>query len=119
MNIDDHSINTRDITNSQVGQTLTSCTNLIQQQAPGELRNLLQKLEQEVEALLPRLPEDKREETAGNLELLTKAVTAAQPNRASYLVSAAGLLKSAEFVKDFGDTIAGTVVSITKLLGLG
>ena len=118
MNIDDHSIHTRDISNSQVGQTLTNCTNMIQQQAPGELKTLLTKLEQDVQALLPKLPEEKREETAGNLELLTKAVTSTKPNRAWYSVSSEGLLEASEYVKDFTGNIAETLGSLTKVLRL-
>ncbi|MDB6119084.1 MAG: small GTP-binding protein [Verrucomicrobiaceae bacterium] len=118
MNIDDHSINARDISNSQVGQTLTNCQNMIQQQAPGELKSLLEKLEEEVKLLLPKLPEDKQEEAAGNLELLTKAVTGTKPNRAWYSVSSEGLLEASKFVKDFTGNIAGPVASLGKLVGL-
>lgn len=118
MNIDDHSIRARDIISSQVAQTMTNCQQMIQNQNAGELKSLLEKLEQEVEALLPKLPEEKREETAGNLELLTKAVTSAKPNRAWYSVSSEGLLEASKFVKDFTGNIAGTIGSLSKLLGL-
>jgi internalin A len=115
---DDHSIHAHDISNSQVGQTLTNCTNMIQQQAPGELKTLLTKLEQEVTELLSRLPEEKQEETAGNLELVTKALTGAKPNRAWYSVSSEGLLEAVKAVKDFSGDIAGTLGNLTKLVGL-
>ena len=114
----DQSIHIGGDNNGQVAQLMTNCTNMIQNQKEGELKTLLTKLEQEVKALLPKLPEEKREETAGNLELLTKAVTSTKPNRAWYSVSSEGLLEAAAFVKDFTGNIAGTLGSLTKLLGL-
>jgi hypothetical protein len=118
MNIDDHSIHAHDITSSQVGQTLMNCQNLIQQQAPGELKSLLEKLEQEVKALLPKLPEEKREETAKDLKLLVDEATSTKPNRKWYSVSSDGLLEASNYVKDFTGNIAGTIGSLTKLLGM-
>ncbi len=118
MNTDDHSIHARDISNSQVGQTLTNCTNMIQQQAPGELKSLLEKLEQEVAELLLKLPEEKREETAKDLKLLVEEATSVKPNRRWYSVSSEGLLEASKYVKDFTGNIAGTLGSLTKVLGL-
>jgi hypothetical protein len=40
------------VTNAQVGETLTNCTNMIQQQAPGERKDLLEELEKQVQQLL-------------------------------------------------------------------
>jgi internalin A len=114
----DQSINIGGDNNGQVAQLMTNCTNMIQNQSEGELKTLLKKLEQEVKALLPKLPEEKREETAGNLELLTKAVTSTKPNRAWYSLSSEGLLEASKFVKDFTGNIAGTLGSLTKVLGL-
>jgi internalin A len=114
----DQSIHARDITNSQVGQTLTNCQNIIQQQAPGELKSLLEKLEQDVADLLLKLPEEKREETAKDLKLLVEEATSAKPNRKWYSVSKEGLLEAAAAVTDFTGNIAGTLGSLTKLLGM-
>jgi len=114
---DSHDIHARDIINSQVGQTLTNCTNMIQQQAPGERKDLLETLRREVGELISKLPEDKKEEAAGNLELMVKAATSAKPNRAWYSVSAEGLLEASKFVKDFSGNIAGTLGSLGKALG--
>jgi hypothetical protein len=119
MNIDDHSIHTRDISNSQVGQTLTNCQNMIQHQAPGELKSLLEKLEQEVAELLLKLPEERQEETAKDLKLLVEEATSAKPNRKWYSVSSEGLLEASKYVKDFSGNIAGTLGSVSKVLGLG
>lgn len=117
MNTDDHSIHARDISNSQVGQTLTNCTNMIQQQAPGELKSLLTKLEQEVAELLLKLPEEKRAKVEKNLTVLVTEATSAEPDREWYSVSSKGLLEASKYVKDFTGNIAGTLVSLTRVLG--
>jgi len=116
---DDHSINIGGDNNGQVAQTMTRCTQMIQNQGAGELKTLLEQLDVEVAELLPKLPEAQREEAAGNLELLTKAVTMTKPNRAWYSVSADGLLEAAKTVKDFTGDIAGTLANLGKWVGLG
>ena len=113
----DHSIHIGgNVTNAQVGQTLTNCTNMIQQQAPGERKDLLEELEKQVQQLLKALPAEKQEEAAGNLELAVKAATSAKPNRAWYSVSTEGLLEAAKFVEDFSGNIAGTIKNLGKSL---
>jgi hypothetical protein len=113
----DHSIHIgSNVTNAQVGQTLTNCTNMIQQQAPGERKGLLEELEKQVQQLLKVLPAEKQEEAAGNLELAVKAATSAKPNRAWYSVSTKGLLEASTFVKDFSGNIAGTIKNLGKSL---
>ena len=107
------------VTNSQVGQTLTNCTNMIQQQAPGERKNLLEALVKEVQQLIAALPADKQEEApqvAENLEMLVKQATSAKPNRKWYSVSKDGLLEASQFVKRFGVSMAGTLGSLEKLI---
>jgi internalin A len=114
--MNDNTINARDIINSQVGQVLTSCTNMIQQQPPGERRNALEDLEKEAKALIAKLPEDKKQEAAGNLELAVKGATSTTPNRKWYSVSAEGLIDASKFVKDFSGNIVGTLGTLGKLL---
>jgi internalin A len=114
----DQSIHIGGDNNGQVAQLMTNCTNMIQNQNVGELKTLLTKLEQEVKALLPKLPEEKREETAKDLKLLVEEVTGGKPNPRWYSVSSKGLLEASEFVKDFTGNIAGTLGSLTKVLGL-
>ncbi|WP_395733765.1 COR domain-containing protein [Prosthecobacter sp.] len=104
------------VTNSQIGQSLTNCTNIIQQQQQGELKTLLEELEKDVQTLISRLPEDQKEETAGNLELLVKAATSEKPNRKWYSVSSDGLLEASKYVKDFTGNISGTLTHLGKLL---
>ncbi len=120
MNIDGHSTNIGgSVINSQVGQTLTNCTNMVQQQAPGERKSLLEALNREVQQLLSSLPEDKKDEApqvAENLEMLVKQATSEKPNRKWYSVSAEGLLDAATWAKDFSSKIGGTVLKLGKLL---
>ena len=116
----DQSIHTGgNVINSQVGQTLTNCTNMIQQQAPGERKDLLEALVKQVQQLIAALPVDKQEEApqvAENLEMLVKQATSAKPNHKWYSVSKDGLLEASQFVKDFGVSMAGTLGSLEKLL---
>ena len=113
---DDHSINARDIINSQVGQTLTNCTNMIQQREPGDRKDSLEELAKQVQQLLKALPAEKHEEVAANLELAVRAATSATPNRRWYSVSAEGLIEASKDVKDFSENIAGTLKSLGRML---
>lgn len=119
-NVDDHSTNIgRDVINSQVGQTLTNCTNTIQQQAPGEKKDLLEELRGQVEEIINNLPDDKTDEApqvADNLEMLIKHATSAKPNPRWYEVSAEGLLEASEWTKDFAGNIVGTIGQLKKLI---
>jgi hypothetical protein len=51
------------------------------------------------------------------LELLIKAGTSAKLNRTWYLVSSEGLLEASSYLKGFSSKFAGTLESLTKLLG--
>ena len=114
----DQSIHIRD-NYGQAGQTLTNCTNMIQQQAPGERKDLLEELANQVQQLIAALPADKQEETphvVENLEMLVKQATSAKPNRKWYSVSSEGLLEASKWVKDYSGNIAGTITNLGKLL---
>lgn len=118
---DDHSshITARDITNSQVGQTLTDCQVMVQQQPAGAQKELLTTLTNDVDQLVKQLPAAKADEAhqvAENLELLVKQATSAKPNRKWYDVSSEGLLEASKWVKDFTGNITGTVGQLGKLL---
>ena len=74
-------------TNSQVGQALTNCTNTVQQQAPGDRKDLLEELVKQVQQLIAALPAEKQDEAlqvAENLERLVKQASSAKPNRKWY-----------------------------------
>ena len=111
----DQSINMRD-NYGQAGQTLTNCTNMIQQQAPGPQKNLLEELAKQGRQLIAALPADKQDKAAGNLELAVKAATSAEPDREWYSVSTKGLLEASKWVKDYSGNIAGTITNLGKLL---
>ena len=107
------------VINSQVGQTLTNCTNMIQQQAPGERKDLLDELAKQVQQLIAALPADRQEEAphvVENLEMLVKQATSAKPNRKWYSISTEGLLEASKWVKDYSGNIAGTIMNLGKLL---
>ncbi|MEC5213847.1 hypothetical protein RCH06_002402, partial [Polaromonas sp. CG_9.5] len=107
------------VTNSQVGQTLTNCTNMVQQQAPGERKDLLEALQKQVAQIIAALPEDKKDkaaEVADNLEVVVKEVTSAKPRRKWYSLGAAGLLEAASYVKDFGGNITEVLKNLENLL---
>ena len=105
------------VINSQVGQTLTNCTNMVQQQAPGERKDLLEKLTLDVKALIERLPKGKTDEApqiVENLEMIVKQATSEKPKREWYSLSAKGLLEAAKWVKDFSVVIGGTIQNLGK-----
>jgi internalin A len=108
-----------DVISSQVGQTLTNCTNTINQVAPGEKKDLLNELRAQVEELIKSLPDDKVDEApevAENLAMLVKQTTSGKPNQRWYSVSAEGLLEASKWTSDFIGNIAETVGKIGKLL---
>ncbi|MEO8120803.1 MAG: toll/interleukin-1 receptor domain-containing protein, partial [Rhodoferax sp.] len=108
------------VTNSQVGQTMTNCSNMVQQQAPGERKDLLEALHKQVQQLIAELPEGQKDEApqvAENFEMLVKQATSAKPNRKWYSVSSEGLLEAAGWVKNFSAEIGGTLNSLGATLG--
>jgi hypothetical protein len=118
--VDDHSIHARDITNAQVGQTLTNCNNIIQQQPAGEKKILLDQLQTEVKTILDNLPQDKKDkesEIADYLKAIVEQSTGkATANRRFYSVSAEGLLEASKWCKDFAGNIFGTIGQLGKML---
>ena len=114
----DQSIHMRD-NYGQVGQALTNCASMIQQQAPGERKDLLEELAKQVQQLISSLPTDKQEEVplvVENLVMLVKQATSGKPNHKWYSVSADGLLEASKWVRDCSGNIAGTLANLGKLL---
>jgi internalin A len=115
-----HSVNIGgNVINSQVGQTLTNCTNTIQQQAPGEQKSLLEELQKQVTQLIKALPADKQDkapEIVDDLEMVVKEVTRAEPREKWYSLSAEGLMKAAACVKDYSGDIAGVLTELKNLV---
>lgn len=107
------------IVNAQVGQTLTNCTNMVNQQAPGKKKDLMDTLRRDVEELLTKLPPDKVEEApqvAENLENALKQAAKDKPDRKWYSVSADGLMDAATWVEGFSAKITGTVKNLGSLI---
>jgi hypothetical protein len=117
---DSHNINIGgNVINNQVAQNLTNSTNMIQQQAPGERKDLLDQLRKDVEQLIKQLPPEKKDEAphvAESLEMLVKQATSDKPNRKWYSLSAEGLLDASKWAKAFAGNIFGTVGQIGKLI---
>ncbi len=117
---DDHSIHIGgDVINSQVGQTLTNCTNMIQQQAAGARKQMLETLHADVKALIEILPDDRKEKApkvARDLKVLVEQSTSPEPEREWYSLSAKGLLEAAPWVMYFTGKIGGTIKNLGQSL---
>jgi hypothetical protein len=114
----DHPIHARDLLTTQVTHTVENSKEMIANHPDGDLKLLLTKLEQDVAALLPQLPMGQQVEAAGNLEQLVEAVTSDQPDEEGYSAASEGLLEAANSVKDLSGGLAGTIASLTEVLGL-
>jgi GTPase SAR1 family protein len=99
-----------------VAAKMENCTNIINQQNNGQRRDLLNAIRREAQELISKLPPDRQEEAADNLELLVKGADEKKPNRRWYSVSAEGLLEASKFVKDFTGNITGTIGQLGKLI---
>jgi internalin A len=108
-----------DVTNSQVGQTLTQCTNNINAQPDGALKEALAALVKEVGELIRQLPPDrkaKEEDIAKDLEMVVEQATSPKPHRRWYEVSAQGLNEAAECVGGFAGRMGKALGKVTKLI---
>lgn len=102
----------------QVGEILNGCTNIINEQPEGTVKQLLDTLHADVKCLINALPQensDLKKDVAENLKLLIQSTSAGNPKRRWYSVSAEGLLEASKFAKDFTGNIAGTVGKLGKL----
>lgn len=110
------------VIHSMVGQTLTNCTNAIENSAPGERKELLEALNRDVQKLLASLPADKKDDApqiVENFEALVKQATSEKPNRKWYSFSAEGLLEASSWVADFTDKIGETILNLGKAIWPG
>ncbi len=100
--------------NFQVAQTLNNSANMVQQQVPGERKELMLQLKREAWRLLTALPDDQQKKVVKNLDLAVKSVTEEEPDRDWYDVSTKGLLEASKFVKDYSGNIAGILANLGK-----
>lgn len=117
---DDHSISIGRDNYGQVGQTLTNCTNLIQQMQPGELKVRLETL---TEQLVPVRDEMKvRDAKEIDAQLTTLVEEAQKPekerDRGLLSVTAQGLIEAAQTVGEIATPVIATVKAILQLLGI-
>ena len=111
----DNSVGKRSINaNAQYGQTLANCTNMIQQQAPGDRRELLDILDQSIRKLVALLDDKQQNKTIKNYERFVEEAASAEPDRKWYDISVDGLLEASQWVKDFSGNIAGTLLNLGK-----
>jgi len=109
------------VSNSQIGQTLTNCKNIVSQQAEGDKKELLESITKETEAIIAALPPEKQGEApqiTNSLEQLVKQATSENPNKAWYEISATGLLEAATWIKDYSGKIIPAVKDLGNLLGM-
>ena len=115
--VEDRSINIGgNVVNSQIGQSISNSTNLIQTQPASDRRDWLEQLQGMAKKLMENLPEDKQGEVAENLEILVKQAISETPNRRWYSIAAVGLLDAAKFVKDLSGDIAGPILKLGKAI---
>jgi internalin A len=103
------------VINSQVGQTLTNCTNMVNQQAAGTKKAQMDTLRRDVEELIKSLPPvkaDEAQQVAENLELALKQAAKDKPDRKWYSVSAEGLMEAATWVEGFTGKIGGAIKNL-------
>jgi len=87
---------------------------MIQQQAQGERKDLMQQLEREARELITALPGDQQKKISKNLDLAVKSVTDEEPDRDWYDTSTKGMLEASKFANDYSGTIAGTIANLGK-----
>ena len=102
----------------QFGEVLNNCTNVINQRASGETKELLEKLRNDVEKLIRGLPSEQAEvaeKASKSLQRLVDTATEKNPDREWFSLSAKGLLEASKFVKDFTGNITGTIGQLGKV----
>jgi hypothetical protein len=98
-----------------VAAVMRDCTITINNQPPGERKQLLETLQKQIGELISGPPEEKQQlkkMVVDRLKELTEGVTTGTPDRPWYSVSAKGLLDAAKFVKDFSAEIGGTLKNL-------
>jgi hypothetical protein len=103
--------------NMITAQTIQNSFNTIaQSDAEPALKAKLEELCQQVEQMLPQLPEAKREEAAQDLDSLVKEVTKESPRRKWYELSAEGLIEAAKACAGMAAPVTATIKGILALL---
>ena len=85
--------------------------------SPDEIKTLLKQLAQEVAKVAQKLPDDKAEEVADDLQRLTEEVTKDTPKRKWWQLSADGIREAAQSAGDVGTTAISLLRELLPLLG--
>ncbi|WP_446011798.1 COR domain-containing protein [Candidatus Electrothrix sp.] len=93
-----------------------SFNTVAQSAAEPALKAELERLCQQVEQMLPELPEEKREEAAQDLDSLVKEATKETPRRKWYELSAEGLIEAAKACAGMATPVTATIKGILALL---
>ncbi|XOF33918.1 MAG: COR domain-containing protein [Candidatus Electrothrix sp. YB6] len=103
--------------NTIAGSTIQNSFNTIaESDAEPALKTELERLCQQVEQMLPELPEEKREEAAQDLDSLVKEATKETPRRKWYELSAEGLIEAAKACAGMAAPVTATIKGILALL---
>jgi hypothetical protein len=103
--------------NQVAAKTIQNSFNSIQQSnASDEMKARLTELNELVQQLMPKLPEDQQKKAAKNLDKLTEEATSKEPDREWYEVSAKGLIDAAKTVAEMAGPVTTAVKAVLALL---
>jgi GTPase SAR1 family protein len=115
--------NSVSIKNSSIGGNVISNSSIqnsfntvAQSAAEPNLKSALEHLCQQVEQMLTKLPEEKKEEVAQDLDSFVKEATKDAPRRKWYELSAEGLIEAAKACAGMTAPVTATVKGILELL---
>ena len=84
---------------------------------PDEVRNLLKQLAQEIAKVVEKLPKEKAESVANDLDTLTKEATSAAPRKKWWELSKEGIIEAAQAAGAVGTTAIALLAQLSPLLG--
>lgn len=102
--------------NINTGTIQNSFNTVAQSAAEPALKAELERLCQQVEQMLTKLPEEKKEEVAQDLDSFVKEVTKDMPRKKWYELSGEGLIEAAKACAGMAAPVTATVKSILALL---
>ncbi len=103
--------------NTIAGSTIENSFNTVaQSDAEPTLKAELERLCQQVEQMLPELPEEKKEEVSQDLDSLVQEATKETPRQKWYELSAEGLIEAAKACAGMAAPVTATIKSILALL---
>ncbi|RTL43661.1 MAG: hypothetical protein EKK48_07905 [Candidatus Melainabacteria bacterium] len=108
------------VVNQWAQSTVTnSLNNLKDSSSQSEVKPKLEELHNEVEKILPKLPESKQKEVAQDLQTFTSEAISETPRKKWYELSAEGLIEAAQTVGELAEPIIKVVKMILGLISVG